>query len=125
MSETDNPTDALGAIFWRDEILQLMYWMTCEGFGQEFAVADLRKFLDAEEIVLKENLELMVDDALVDRVGEKYALTTSGRREGGRRFADEFEEMLKPGHLECDEPDCECHNPESVEGVCKHLAPPM
>ncbi len=109
-------------IYWRDEILQLMYWMSGEGFGQEFAIDDLGKFLNAGDSVLETNLAEMVDTGLLERVGDdKYALTTDGKKEGGRRFADEFEEMLKPGHFECDEPDCDCHDPDSVTGVCKHL----
>ena len=122
--QSDIRQGALAGVRWRDEILQLMYWMTGEGFGREFAVADLQKFLPADAEVLAENLGLLADGGLIERAGERYALTDAGRREGGRRFADEFEEMLRPGHFECDEPDCDCHNPESVEGICKHLAPP-
>ena len=124
-TESDISQGALAGVRWRDEILQLMYWMTGEGFGREFAVADLQKFLPAETDVLAENLGLLAACGLVERAGEKYALTDAGRREGGRRFADEFEGMLRPGHFECDEPDCDCHDPDSVDGVCKHLSPPM
>ena len=126
MSEHDKPDggDALGSIYWRDEILQLMYWMAGEGIGSEFTLSDLRKFLHNEEEVLIENLEDMVFDGLLERAGgDKYALTALGRKEGGRRFADEFEEMLRPGHFECDEPDCDCHDPESTGDACKHFSP--
>jgi hypothetical protein len=120
--EKHNTVDAAESIYWRDEILQVMYWMAGEGFGQEFTLADLRKFLSAGEEVLEENLEGMVSSGLLELVaGSKYALTAQGKKEGGRRFADEFEEMLKPGHFECDEPDCDCHDPDSVEGACKHF----
>ncbi len=123
--EKHNVEDSSSSIYWRDEILQVMYWMTGEGLGREFAVADLQKFLQAEESALLENLALMADGGLLESSGEKYALTALRQKEGGLRFADEFEEMLKPGHFECDEPDCDCHDPESVEGVCKHLSPLM
>lgn len=119
-----NHEDPTSGIYWRDEILQVMYWMTGEGFGTEFSVADLQKFLQAEDAVLTENMELMVSGGLLERAGDdRYALTALGQREGGRRFADEFEEMLKPGHFECDEPDCDCHDPNSIEAVCKHFSP--
>ena len=122
--DKDNPGDPLGSVYWRDEILQVMYWMAGEGFGREFSRADLGKFLSAGEDVLQLNLEQMVTTGLLERAeGGRYALTDQGRKEGGRRFADEFEEMLKPGHFECDEPDCDCHDPDSVEGACKHLFP--
>jgi hypothetical protein len=123
--EQHNVGDQLNSIYWRDEILQVMYWMTGEGLGQEFALADLQKFLQTEEAVLAGNLELMVAGGLLEKIGAKYTLTPLGHKEGGRRFADEFEEMLKPGHFECDEPDCDCHNSESIEGICKHLSPQM
>ncbi len=119
----DNPIDPLGSIYWCDEILQVMYWMSGEGLGQEFTAADLQRFLTAEDPTLAENLEQMVSGGLLERVGDdKFALTTTGREEGGRRFADEFETMLKPGHFECSEPDCDCHDPEATGGVCKHFS---
>ncbi len=122
--EKDNVGDAIGSVYWRDEILQVMYWMAGEGLGQELTCSDLRKFLSAGAVVLEDNLGEMVSTGLLERIdGDKYALTEQGKREGGRRFADEFEEMLKPGHFECDEPDCDCHDPDSIEGACKHFAP--
>lgn len=124
--QTEDGYDAeepLGRLYWRDEILQVTYWMTGEGFGTEFLPADLKKFLDVDDAVLSEILEWMFSSGLLSRAGEeKFALTESGKREGGRRFADEFEEMLKPGHFECDEPDCDCHNIDAP-GACKHFEP--
>lgn len=112
-----------GRIYWRDEILQVTYWMTGEGFGTEFAPADLKKFLDVDDSVLSDTLEWMFASGLLARSeGERFCLTELGKREGGRRFADEFEEMLKPGHFECDEPDCDCHDIDSP-GACKHFEP--
>ncbi len=108
----------------RDEILQVMFWMTGEGLGCEFSIGDLQKFLQSQHTVLAEDLELMVSSGLLERtLDRRFALTEQGKAEGGRRFADEFESMLKPGHFECDEPDCDCHNPEATGEVCKHLLP--
>lgn len=124
--EAQNLEASLGGIYWRDEILQVMYWMTGEGLGQEFAASDLLKFLHAEETELIENLDEMVAGGLLERIGaDKYALTLYGRQEGGRRFADEFESMLKPGHFECDDPDCDCNDPESNGEACKHFLPAL
>jgi len=106
----------------RDEILQVMYWMTGEGLGDEFSVNDLRKFLQSEQTVLARDLELMVSSGLLASREDKFALTEQGKAEGGRRFADEFESMIKPGHFECDEPDCDCHDPETAGEACKHLS---
>jgi hypothetical protein len=120
--ETDLPQ--IRDLKWRDEILQVMYWMAGEGFGQEVSVAVLRKLLDADDDLLKQSCERLVTDKLLERISETgYALTTQGKQEGGRRFADEFDEMLKPGHFECDEVDCDCHNPEFAGDACKNLSP--
>ena len=119
-----DPQSAIRNVWWRDEILQVMYWMTGEGLGSEFAASDLQKFLQQDMGALAEHLGRMVADGLLERVGgDKFALTAQGKKEGGRRFADEFEEMLKPGHFECDEPDCDCHNADSIAEACKHLSP--
>ena len=114
--------DPLDRVYWRDEVLQVMYWMTGEGFGSHFDVSDLQKFLAARPELLSDVLEEMAGGGLLERAdGAKYALTAEGRKEGGRRFADEFEQMLKPGHFECDEPDCDCHSPEAEGAACKHF----
>ncbi len=112
----------IGDLRSRDEILQVMYWMTGEGLGNEFSVNDLRKFLQSEQTVLARDLELMVSSGLLESRDTRFALTEQGKAEGGRRFADEFESMVKPGHFECDEPDCDCHNPETTGEVCRHLS---
>ncbi len=126
-SKKQNPNGDLdheiGNLKSRDEILQVMYWMTGEGLGSEFSVADLQKFLPSEQAVLAEDLQVMVSSGLLKSGHDnKFALTEQGKEEGGRRFADEFESMVKPGHFECDEPDCDCHNPETTGEVCKHLS---
>ena len=121
--DKDNRKDSIDRLRWRDEILQVMYWMTGEGFGQNFAPVDLQKFLPADGATLAEALEQMASDGFIERTDEnRYALTAQGRIEGARRFADEFEDMMKPGHFECDEPDCDCHNADSI-GECKNLSP--
>ena len=112
----------IGNLKSRDEILQVMYWMTGEGLGIEFSIADLQKFLPSEQTVLAEDLEVMVLSGLLESRDEKFVLTEQGKKEGGRRFADEFESMIKPGHFECDEPDCDCHNADTTGEVCKHLS---
>ncbi|MEO6723698.1 MAG: hypothetical protein ABIU20_05295 [Blastocatellia bacterium] len=106
-------------IFWQDEILQVMYWMRGEGFGEQLTVAELRKFLDAPEQTLETNLRQLLANGLVTfGAVERYLLTDMGVREGGRRFADEFEGLLQQGHYECNDPDCDCHSAEFA-GACK------
>lgn len=120
--DTDNK-DSIDRLRLRDEILQVIYWMEGEGLGVQFSVADLQKFLQDEETALTEALRQLAAAGLVMKSqDDRYALTERGRVEGGRRFADEFEDMMKPGHYECDEPDCDCHAAGSM-GECKNLSP--
>ena len=116
---TEQPT-----IFWQDEILQVMYWMRGEGFGEQITVAQLKKFLDASEEILAANLSELERKELVNfDLSNFYELTETGVKEGGRRFADEFDGMLKQGHYECNDPNCDCHDPDS-NAECKHFAAP-
>jgi len=108
-------TNADPSIFWQDEILQVIYWMRGEGFGEKASIPDLQRFLDASDEILAANLTQLGKNGLVelDETG-KYDLTASGVKEGGRRFADEFDGMLKQGHYECDDPNCDCNSPDAV-----------
>ncbi len=117
-------TDEKPSIFWQDEILQVMYWMRGEGFGDKITVLQLKKFLDAPDETLVANLaELAKKKLVIFDVTDFYELTETGVKEGGRRFADEFDGMLKPGHYECNDPDCDCNDPDS-DAQCKHFAAP-
>ena len=124
----DQPTDLIAtdeqpSIFWQDEILQVMYWMRGEGFGEKITIPQLKKFLDAGEEVLTANLSQLEKHGLVNSdFSDIYELTETGVKEGGRRFADEFDGMLKQGHYECNDPDCDCNDPAS-NAECKHFAP--
>ena len=112
------------SIFWQDEILQVLYWMRGEGFGDKVGLADLQRFLDAAPEILASNLTQLSKNGLLDLDEEgKYRLTGVGGKEGGRRFADEFDGMLTQGHYECNDPDCDCPSPDS-DGECKHLTAP-
>ena len=111
------------SIYWQDEILQGMYWMRGEGLGDKVSVAQLKKFLTTTEEILAANLSQLARNGLVNfDLSDAYELTATGVKEGGRRFADEFDGMLKPGHYECNDPDCDCNDPNS-NADCKHFAP--
>ena len=114
-------TDEEPSIFWQDEILQVMYWMRGEGFGEKINLVQLKKFLDASDEILAANLSQLTKHGLVNfDISDDYELTETGIKEGGRRFADEFDGMLKQGHYECDDPNCDCNDPNS-DADCRHL----
>lgn len=96
-------------IFWRDEILQLLFWMRGEGMGESQPAAVIARSLDITESHLAIHLSQMVEAGYVSERAGRFALTDMGRTEGGRRFKDEFESMLNQGHGECNDPSCDCH----------------
>ena len=115
---------ALDALHWRDEILQIMFWMIGEGLEERPSAADIQRFLGADLSTIQFYLEDTVREGYLIRhpdlagmlSGHRYSLSELGRREGGRRFADEFAEMTKPAHGECSA-DCDCHK---NGGTCSH-----
>ena len=109
----------------QDEVLQVMYWLRGEALASDVAAADLVRFTTTSEGVIASVLQRLLELGLVTRmhgdVGLRFALTADGVREGGRRFADEFAGLTKPGHGECGDPDCDCQRTGSPED-CRHRA---
>ncbi len=109
-------SEALRALFWRDEILQMMFWIKGEGFGDQVDPALVERFLGVEAGVAGRYLDRLADEGLLGRTAEgRYELTEEGERSGARIFADEFADLTRPAHGECG-PDCWCHvSPEEAE----------
>ena len=109
-------TDPLQAIYWRDEILQVMFWLKGEGLEETTSASELQVFLNADALLIQLYLEQAVADGYLDKQSAtaaispatRYGLTDLGRKEGGRRFHDEFSHLQKSGHGECSA-DCSCH----------------
>jgi hypothetical protein len=82
-----------------------MYWLRGEGFGDETTVDGLTVFLVVDETLLREQLGVLVADGLLLEKQGHYRLSELGVQEGGRRFFDEFNDLLKTAHGECP-PNC-------------------
>ncbi len=109
-------SSALRAMFWRDEILQVMFWLQGEGFGDQLDPLLLERFLGVEAAIGTQYLDQLTEEKLLVRNADgRYALTPDGRQLGARVFADEFADLTKPGHGECGA-DCWCHaSPDEAE----------
>ena len=59
MPQPEHLTTSEAYLFWRDEILQVMYWMLGEGLGQEVGPSSLKTFLgsDEQQLVLLARLQ--------------------------------------------------------------------
>ena len=124
MVPSDAPNELGADLTVLDEILQVMYWLRGEGLAEDVAASDLTRWLGRGEREIEPLLERLARARLVQRVAKVpgaapcYALTAAGVGEGGRRFADEFAELTRPGHGECGDPNCDCQrtgNPADCE----------
>jgi hypothetical protein len=119
---TDRPEDAIAR---RDELLELLYWTEGEGFRGAATLEAITRFLaHPPETVLNTLLELMQRGDVVHDAGRnEYRLSDTGRREGARRFAEEFAPLLSQGHGECNDPSCECHIDPAGAAACHGRQP--
>ena len=113
--------DPVEALRCRDDILQAMYWMRGEGFGEDADAASLVSFLALDESLLREQLDILVEDGYLEESGGRYRLSDLGAKEGGRRFADEFSGLQDTAHGECG-PECP-HCQGISRDACVHCAP--
>ena len=113
--------DPMAALRCRDDILQAMYWMRGEGFGDETDAGMLQSFLVVDKDLLREQLEILTEEGYLEESGGRYRLSELGVKEGGRRFADEFAGLQSTAHGDCG-PEC-----PTCKGVprdsCAHCAP--
>ncbi|TQN42565.1 hypothetical protein FHU33_1969 [Blastococcus colisei] len=113
MDELHPPkSEALRSLYWRSEILQVMFWLRGEGLGDVVDAPLLERFLGVEARVGLAYLDQLVVDGFLERVATGYALSATGMAEGRTEFALSFSDLTRPSHGECSA-DCWCHN--SVE----------
>jgi len=118
-------SDALKALYWRSEILQVMYWLRGEGFGDLVDPALLQRFLGVDAEVGVRYLDKLVDEGYVISFGDRYMLSEEGAKEGAMEFVAAFEGMTKSAHGECSA-DCWCHNsPEEADACARERAEAM
>ena len=117
---TDFSPDDLTAA---DDLLQMMYWLRGEKLASAADAPTLERMSGLDPARLQRAILTLGRRGLLERVvveeDIQYRLTEEGVREGGRRFADEFADLTKPGHGECGDPDCDCQRTGSPED-CRH-----
>ena len=105
----------LRALFWKDEILQVLYWMKGEGLGKEVTAPQVVNLLHTNLDNLRFHLDKLSNEGFLSKKNTFYQLTEMGNKEAGRRFADAFSGLQKAGHGECG-PDCEfCYGPDGTK----------
>jgi hypothetical protein len=121
MKATKIEKSPLRALFWKDEILQIMYWMDGEGFGNRVSAIQILALLNTNADNLNYHLVKLATDGYLEMEGDAsgdgdtVSLSETGKKEAGRRFAEAFQGLQKAGHGECG-PDCEfCYGPDGVK----------
>ncbi len=109
--------DELEALKIRDEVLQAMYWMHAEGLSEAPSSVELSRFVGVPPEMLEVFLTRLVIDGDLEPAFGGYALTERGQEHGKRSFADEFADLTRPTHGECDE-DCWCHDSPEEAAKC-------
>jgi len=105
----------LRALFWKDEILQVLYWMKGEGFGKEVTLQQVVPLLASNQANLEWHMNKLAKDGFLTKEKGLFQLTEMGNKEAGRRFSDAFSGLQKAGHGECG-PDCEfCYGTDGVK----------
>jgi hypothetical protein len=107
----------LDALRVRDEVLQAMYWMRSEGIDDAPTAQALSRFLTVPLDTLRPHLDRLVSAGYLARAGDGLRMTAHGEETGKRAFADEFADMTRPGHGECDD-DCWCHDSPEEAARC-------
>ncbi len=113
-------SDGLEALRCRDDILQAMFWMLGEGFGEDSDTQGLARLISADAVLVAEQIAVLVADGQLEPVGARFRLSAVGQHEGGRRFADEFAGLQLTAHGECP-PDCP-HCEGIARDGCTHCA---
>ncbi len=113
MDELHPPkSQALRALYWRSEILQVMYWLKGEGLGEVVDATLLERFLGVEAEIGVGYLDRLVLDGYLEPARGGYVMSEAGFTEGKTEFALSFADLTRPTHGECSA-DCWCQN--SVE----------
>jgi hypothetical protein len=122
---SEEGTAALEALFWRDEILQALYWLQGERLDDAMNAERLAQLLVAELVIIQTELDRLAAGGYLDLVSGTppcYRLTDIGRLEGARSFRDEFDGLTRQAHGECG-PGCWCNDPSKIGEPCPTREP--
>ena len=65
-----NKHNELNHLFWKDEILQVMYWMHGEGLGSHVSLPQLQSLLNTQDQTLSFHLDILVDEGYIVKIGD-------------------------------------------------------
>lgn len=103
----------------REEVLEICFWYQGEGLGSTFTPALVVPFLNSDPISVATAFEALVAEGSLALApeGDRYQLTSVGKRQAGRMFTETFVEFQQPGHGECQDGCCDGDEPCAHNGV--------
>ena len=110
-------SETLRALYWRSEILQVMYWLRGEGLDDHVDLDVILRFLAAEPVVAAHYLERLVAEGYLERAGGRYSLSERGASQGALEFATAFGDLVRPAPGACSR-DCWCHASADEAAAC-------
>lgn len=118
MTSSAPKSQALRVLYWRAEILGVVYWLYGEGLGDVVDVALIAEYLGEDSPAdLPAYLDLLVADGSLVRDGAWYALSARGHAEGEAQLATAFTDLVHPVVNEC-AGECWCHTSEAEAEAC-------
>ena len=118
---------ALASLYWRSEILQVMYWLRGEGFGDLVDTPMIEQFLGVHSEIGVTYLEQLVEQDYLVREGDWFALSELGIKEGAHaRVAPKHgrsRPTLRRADLSLDRGD-EPHRSGVLDRVATHAGSP-
>ena len=125
MTASAPKSEALRVLYWRSEILGVVYWLYGEGLGDLVDIDLIRQYLEADpRDNLSYYLDLLVADGSLVRDGEWYALSARSLIEGEAQLATAFTDLIHPVRNECDD-ECWCHTSPAEAEACARARSPI
>ncbi len=110
-------SEALRNLYWRSEILRVMYWLRGEGLGDLVDVAMVRRYLDIGVDECRIQLCGLVDEGSIVADGPWYAISAGGLAEGEVEYATLFSDLARPANGACSD-ECWCQLSSDEEAAC-------
>ena len=85
--------------------------------AERSSASELASFLAVPAPVLSGFLIRFAEEGYLDSEGDRFWLNAKGEEAGKRSFADEFADLTRPTHGECDA-DCWCHSSPEEAAKC-------
>jgi hypothetical protein len=118
MTSSAPKSEQLRFLYWRSEILAVVYWLHGEGLGDTVDIDLIREYLgaDAPGDLITYLDHLVADGSLVGD-GDWYALSVRAMAEGEAQLATAFTDLVHPVASECND-ECWCQASAAEAEAC-------